>query len=214
VNPSSSIAASTLRRDYLNIPGLLWCPNLLSPEEQSHILAEIDARPWLDDLKRRVQHYGYKYDYRSRSVDHSMYVGPLPEFATEVAKLLLANELVEELPDQLIVNEYLPGQGISAHVDCEPCFRNTIVTISLGSVYEMDFIEVATGEVRSTMLELGGALVLRDASRYDWMHRIQARKNEGKVPRGRRVSLTFRNVILEGVDKLLPTDAARRPNPA
>jgi alkylated DNA repair dioxygenase AlkB len=168
----------------------------------------------MDDLKRRVQHYGYKYDYRSRSVDLSMYVGPLPEFAVEAAKLLLANELVDELPDQLIVNEYLPGQGISAHVDCEPCFKNTIVTISLGSVYEMDFIETATGEVRSTMLELGGALVLRDASRYDWMHRIQARKNEGKVPRGRRVSLTFRNVILESRNEFQSNDAARRPNPA
>jgi hypothetical protein len=29
-------------------------------------LAEIDAQPWLGDLKCRVQHYGYRYDYQAR----------------------------------------------------------------------------------------------------------------------------------------------------
>ena len=60
----------------------------------------------------------------------------------------------------------------------------------------MDFISVASGEVRSTPLELGSALVMRDEGRYDWMHRIKARQSEKWGPRGRRVSLTFRNVIL------------------
>ena len=53
-------------------------------------------------------------------------------------------------------------QGISAHVDCLPCFKNTIVTVSLGSVYEMDFINLETKVIRSTLLELGSALVMRD----------------------------------------------------
>lgn len=100
------------------------------------------------------------------------------------------------MPDQLIVNEYQPGHGISAHIDCEPCFKNTIVTVSLGSVYEMDFISLESGEVRSTVLELGSALILENDSRYQWMHRIKARKSDHKVARGRRVSLTYRNVIL------------------
>ena len=57
------------------------------------------------------------------------------------------------MPDQLIVNEYQPGQGISAHIDCEPCFKNTIVTVSLGSVYEMDFISLCLVPIfRSTVI--------------------------------------------------------------
>ena len=93
--------------------------------------------------------------------------------------------------------------GISAHIDCEPCFEDTIVTVSLGSAYDMDFICVKTKEVHSKTLELGSALVLNGPARYDWMHRISARKSDpgkGGQPkrhRGRRVSLTYRNVILE-----------------
>jgi alkylated DNA repair dioxygenase AlkB len=125
-----------------------------------------------------------------------MYVGPLPPFAVEIGQRLLQQGLVEEMPDQLIVNEYQPGQGISAHVDCEPCFKNVIVTVSLGSVYEMHFVPIENGKPRFTSLGLGSALVMRDEARYRWMHHIKARKSDHGVPRGRRVSLTFRNVIL------------------
>jgi len=183
-------------RDYLDVPGLTYCRQFLAPEEQCQVLAKVDAGPWRNDLKRLVQHYGYKYDYKARSVDLSMYVGPLPPFALDVAQRLLDQELVEEMPDQLIVNEYEPGQGITAHIDCEPCFKNTIVTVSLGWAYEMDFISVATGEVKPALLEQGSALVLQGEARYQWMHRIKARLSDRGVRRERRVSLTFRNVIL------------------
>ncbi|HEV8058511.1 MAG TPA: alpha-ketoglutarate-dependent dioxygenase AlkB [Gemmataceae bacterium] len=187
---------SHLEDNVLGVKGLVYLPNLLTFREQHHALDAIDARPWRDDLKRRVQHYGYKYDYKGRAVDQSMYVGALPEFAMEIGRHLLSRGLVEELPDQLIVNEYQPGQGISAHVDCEPCFKDTIVTVSLGSTYEMDFINLESGQVRSKMLDVGSALVLKEEARYAWMHRIKARKSDHGVPRGRRVSLTYRNVIL------------------
>jgi alkylated DNA repair dioxygenase AlkB len=183
-------------RYYLDVPGLTYCRGLLEPEEQCRVLAKVDARPWRNDLKRRVQHYGYKYDYKARSVDHSMYVGPLPTFALGVAQRLLDRGLVEEMPDQLIVNEYEPGQGITAHIDCEPCFKNTIITVSLGWAYEMDFISVATEEVKPALLEPGSALIMQGEARYQWMHRIKARISDRGVPRRRRVSLTFRNVIL------------------
>ena len=185
-----------LKQDYLGIQGLVYLPGVLTPEEQVKVLAEIDKMPWQDDLKRRVQHYGYKYDYKARAVNRSMYVGRLPPFAIEVVQQLMSHGLISGFPDQLIVNEYQAGQGISAHVDCEPCFKDTIVTVSLGSTYEMDFISLESREVCSTLLEPGSALVLGRAGRYQWMHRIRARKSDHGVPRGRRVSLTYRNVIL------------------
>ncbi|MFP6901573.1 MAG: alpha-ketoglutarate-dependent dioxygenase AlkB [Opitutales bacterium] len=190
-------------QDEISIPGLIYFPKLLSPEKQVAVLAEIDSRPWLMDLKRQVQHYGYKYNYKARTVNYSMRIGRLPSFAIEVAEELKSQKLIEKLPDQLIINEYKPGQGISAHIDCEPCFENTIVTISLGSVYDMDFICVESDVTHSMTLELGSALVLSGSARYDWMHRISARKSDPgkdgqpKRLRGRRVSLTYRNVILD-----------------
>jgi alkylated DNA repair dioxygenase AlkB len=182
--------------DHLGIPGLILHRGFLGPAEQEAALAAVDSAPWRTDLKRRVQHYGYRYDYRARAVAETMRVGELPPFAVEIARRLYDLGLVTDLPDQLIVNEYEPGQGITAHVDCEPCFKDRIVTISLGSVYEMDFICIDTGEVRSTPLELGSAVVMTGDSRYRWMHRIKARTRDGDRRRGRRVSLTFRNVIL------------------
>ncbi len=184
-------------RDFLGVPGLAYLAGFLGPEEQADALAEVDARPWLDDLRRRVQHYGYKYDYKARAIDRSMYVGPLPPFASALGQRLRERDLIREPPDQLIVNEYLPGQGIAAHIDCEPCFEDGIVTVSLGWAYEMDFLRVPTGEVRSALLRTGSALVMWGEARYGWMHRIQARKSDRGVARGRRVSLTFRNVIVE-----------------
>ena len=38
----------------------------------------INQQPWITDLKRRVQHDGYRYNYSQRSVDASAFVGPLP----------------------------------------------------------------------------------------------------------------------------------------
>jgi alkylated DNA repair dioxygenase AlkB len=193
---SDGPADTELEQDYLGIRGLVYLPQFLPTEEQVRVLAEIDRAPWLSDLRRRVQHYGYKYDYRARSINHSMRVGPLPPFAVEVVQRLMSCGLITEFPDQAIVNEYQPGQGIGAHVDCETCFQSTIVTVSLGSSCEMDFVSLESREIRSTLLEPGSALVLRDAGRYRWMHRIMARTSDHGVPRGRRVSLTYRNVIL------------------
>lgn len=60
----------------------------------------------------------------------------------------------------------------------------------------MDFISLDTGEIRSTLLELGSALLLSDEGRYKWTHQIKARKNDYGILRGRRVSLTYRKTIL------------------
>lgn len=183
-------------RDYRGVPGLLYYPQLLCAKEQMDVLAEVDASEWRDDLSRRVQHYGFKYDYKARRVDHSMYVGPLPPFAVIVGQKLVTLGLFSELPDQLIVNEYQPGQGITPHIDCQPCFKDTIATVSLGSVYTMDLSEPSTGELLEVDLELGSCLIFSGVARTQWKHGIRARKVDRGRVRERRVSLTFRNVIL------------------
>lgn len=60
------------------IPGLRLIQNVLTPEQHDHLVTVIDQQPWLTDIRRRVQHYGYRYDYKSRSVDTSQFLGPLP----------------------------------------------------------------------------------------------------------------------------------------
>lgn len=196
-----------VHRDYLGIPGLIYCPGFVSLPEQSALLSAIDQHDWRNDLSRRVQHFGYKYDYKSRRVDETMFVGPLPPFAVELGRRLVEQNLISQQPDQVIVNEYKPGQGIAAHVDCEPCFKDYIVTVSLGSVYTMDLLDTASDDTVELTLELGSALVLSGESRYRWKHGIKARKTDNGRQRGRRVSLTFRSVILSSKSSAISGDS-------
>lgn len=185
----------------INISGLTYIPDFISAQEQDFLLSQIDHQPWLTDLKRRVQHYGYKYDYKARMVDNNAYLGPLPDWLSSLSKKLYDGGIFPSTPDQVIVNEYLPGQGISAHIDCVPCFADTIASLSLGSPCIMDFTNPKTGEKKSLALEDRSLIILLGPARYEWQHAIPARKsdilNGTKTERARRVSLTFRNVILK-----------------
>lgn len=44
----------------IQIIGLTYIPEYIPPDEQSQLLDLIDRQPWSAELKRRVQHYGYK----------------------------------------------------------------------------------------------------------------------------------------------------------
>lgn len=185
----------------INISGLTYIPNFISTEEHDFLLSQIDQQSWLTDLKRRVQHYGYKYDYKARTVDNNAYLGTLPDWLLSVSNKLHDDSVFSSMPDQVIVNEYLPGQGISAHIDCVPCFADTIASLSLGSPCVMDFSNPQTSEKKSVVLKERSLIVLSGPARYKWQHAIPARKsdiiNGIKTERVRRVSLTFRNVILD-----------------
>ncbi|HVU09774.1 MAG TPA: alpha-ketoglutarate-dependent dioxygenase AlkB [Phototrophicaceae bacterium] len=182
------------------IAGLTLISNYLSADEQTQLLAIVDQGVWLTDLKRRVQHFGYVYNYKKRQLDPSMYLGALPDWAQSLAERLHADGFAPALPDQVIVNEYQPGQGIAPHVDCVPCFADTILSISLGSPCVMDYTPLKReAEVRHVLLQPGSLLIMRGEARYEWKHGIAARKRdlfEGQViERQRRVSLTLRKVI-------------------
>ena len=58
------------------ISGLELITDFLSEAEETQIVSEIDRADWSTELQRRVQHYGWRYDYKSRQVDPSMRIGP------------------------------------------------------------------------------------------------------------------------------------------
>lgn len=184
-----------------DIPGLRYIENYITDDEQLQLLALVDKGLWLKDLKRRVQHYGFKYNYKARKVDMSMHVGELPEWLKVLSVELYEKGYMPKVADQVIVNEYLPGQGISAHIDCEPCFQDTIASLSLGSSCIMNFThKLDKTKKYPILLEPGSLIVLSDEARYNWLHEIPVRKsdlwNGVRYPRQRRVSLTFRKVIV------------------
>lgn len=186
------------RTDALSILGLRYIPHFISSEAEAELIRIIDQQPWITDLRRRVQHYGYRYDYKARGLASDLYLGSIPAWLHHYCQQLQSEGYFTQIPDQVIVNEYLPGQGIASHTDCIPCFGDTIASIGLGSGCQMDF---ESGEKRTShYLEPQSLLVLASEARYHWKHGIAARKSDrvdgNLVPRDRRISLTFRNVIL------------------
>ncbi|OKH53442.1 alpha-ketoglutarate-dependent dioxygenase AlkB [Calothrix sp. HK-06] len=181
-----------------DINGLTYVRNFISQDEHDILLEKIDSQPWLGDLQRRVQHYGYKYDYVQHKINRDMYIAPLPDWALNIATKL-HEHYSETLPDQVIVNEYEPGQGIANHTDCKTCFRDTIISLSLGSECIMDFTHPSLNQT-SILLEPRSLIIMQGEARYNWRHGIAKRKSDkfqGQViKRARRVSLTFRTVII------------------
>ena len=115
---------------------------------------------------------------------------------------------MDNIPDQVLVNEYFPGQGISAHVNAKT-FKDNIISITLGSscIFTLKSKKVSVPRSVDIFLEPGDLILMSGESRYSWTHGIIGRKTDtvtsktvanvpiGKYPRGRRVSVTFRNVV-------------------
>ena len=181
------------------IRGFRYIENYISESEHDWLLGQVDGQQWLKDLKRRVQHYGFKYDYKARKVTRDMHIGHLPEWLQALGRRLYEDSHMLAAPDQVIVNEYEPGQGISSHIDCEPCFADMIVSLSLGSGCIMDFTNKLDKTKKIPVwLAPRSIIVLRNEARYGWLHGIAPRKldtwEDQKYERQRRVSLTFRKV--------------------
>ena len=185
-----------------DIPGLTYMPNFLDEDQERSLVEWIDRQKWSSDLQRRVQHYGWRYDYKAREVDSSMRLGTIPAELGALAQRLFEEKLVPQLPDQIIVNEYQADQSITPHIDNTKGFADGIATISLLESWEMIFHAPRSKEKVPRLLERRSVAVMRDEARYRWKHEIRKRKSEPALDesgkrrkRQRRISLTFRKVL-------------------
>ena len=182
-----------------SVPGLQLIEGFLTQEEHDDCVRRVDAAidQWRDDLSRRVQHYGWRYDYKARAITPDMHIGALPDWLSRLAhKLYEETGLFERVPEQVIVNEYLPGQGIAMHIDHHG-FGPSVCTISLLDDWEMDFSR-DWKDKSPAVLQRGSCVLLTGESRSVWQHGIAPRKSDvlegGRRHRHRRLSLTFRTV--------------------
>lgn len=200
----------------LPVPGMRYIRDFLTPEQEASLLADIDAREWDTELARRVQQYGYKFEHRPADKgdknDARLEIGaPLPQFVKDIGDMLANGKYVEK-PDQVIINEYKPGQGIRQHIDNPAAYDDGIVSISLGSPVVMEFEHKESGEKASWQLEPRSLLIFTKDSRSTWTHGIAQRSEdiwEGKTfQRERRVALTLRKVKFNVAKQLY--DALRK----
>jgi alkylated DNA repair dioxygenase AlkB len=172
-----------------SIPGLSYRPNYVTQTEEAELVRLIDSEHWDTTWERRRQLYGASYGAGETAARG------IPTWGQELISRMHNEKLTERPFDQMLVNEYQPGQGIALHLDYKP-FDRTVVSLSLLSSCVMDFRHSSDGQRAAMLLERRSLLVLSDEARYEWQHGIARRKNDrwqGEViPRSRRVSVTFR----------------------
>ena len=94
-NPQVLNSASTIAK----VSGLKYVPEFITKEEHQQLWQAINSEPWLTDLKRRVQHYGYKYDYKFHRINQTMKISNLPDWLVGFAKRLYEQGIFSEMED-------------------------------------------------------------------------------------------------------------------
>ena len=215
--PTSEPAAVLEVPPLLQAAGLRLHREVVTPEEEARLLAEVDAREWDTAIHRRVQHYGERFDYATKAVGADR-PPPLPEWVAPVLQMVQlaravpwADEAAVDGRVQLTVNEYLPGVGIASHIDTHSAFEDGIAALSLGCGIGMKLqpaaattaaAAAAAAEPLVLWLPPRSLLVFSGEARYAWRHGIATKKGDvvhgAWASRGRRVSLTLRRVRANG----------------
>ncbi|CAL5359292.1 unnamed protein product [Camellia sinensis] len=222
VNTNDSIPVSLVASE-LNIPGLHLWHDFVTATEEEELLAAVDDRPWKSLAKRRVQHYG------TRNINTRESMGELPSFVSPILERI---SLISDLDnaanivlDQLTVNEYPSGVGLSPHIDTHSAFEELIFSLSLAGPCIMEFRRYSEGVSlpkpdsgtdnqvenpnsssnfirRAIYLPPRSMLLLSGEARYAWLHYIPHHKDsidlvkDSAIRRGsRRVSFTFRKML-------------------
>lgn len=177
-----------------------------SPSAESLSLPVEEGSP-LYNFAKRATNFGVVGDAGNTVLNTKTYDAPVP-FSLFKSEFQTSPEYPEI--DQITVNEYPPGKGISAHIDTHSSFQDGIMSLSLACDSVMDFHyisdepsdtflngqRVEKGASATIVLPRRSLLIMRGEARYAWSHAIPARKTDcvdgNVVPRKTRVSATFR----------------------
>lgn len=181
--------------------GLSLITNFITQEEHDALLKFIyEQKEWASAPgQRRVLQYGYKYNYTERDAKPEK-TTPIPDlFVKVLLRKLEESKEIKLKVDQVIVNEYEPGQGIAPHIDHTKHFGPVVASLSLGWAYNMNFAKQGGEEKKQLLLPVCSLLVLQDEARYKWTHSIERRLDDTlptgeTAERGTRVSITFRSM--------------------
>ncbi|KAG0256397.1 Alpha-ketoglutarate-dependent dioxygenase alkB 6 [Actinomortierella ambigua] len=124
-------------------PSVFYLPDFISIQEEAELLAKVLGAPrpkWVQLKNRRCSAGGV--------VSPKGMVGePVPSWLTtplfdrlKQLNVFTANDGSPYAPNHVLINEYLPGQGIMPHLD-GPAYFPTVATVSLGSHCILEFFK-------------------------------------------------------------------------
>lgn len=188
------------------LPGLFLYPDLIDEARETQLLNEIDSQVWIVDYLRRLQYYGYRNELE-KPYDLIPFPVLMPPHMEQLSKELVERKIISLQPDQVIINEYVPGEGIKPHKD-RAYYENQICGVNLGSGCIMRFIKGMNEQVIDVEIPRRSVYVMQDDARKKWKHAIPPRKKDnidGQLKhRERRVSITYRKVKPSKVHPINP----------
>ncbi|AEJ35073.1 putative methyl-transferase [Acanthamoeba polyphaga mimivirus] len=166
-------------------------------------MKKINESEWVVDYQRRLQYYNYRNEL-FEPYDLIPIPNKIPKYLDQLINQMILDKIIDQKPDQIIVNEYKPGEGLKPHFDRKDYYQNVIIGLSLGSGTIMEFYKnKPIPEKKKIYIPPRSLYIIKDDARYIWKHGIPPRKydeiNGKKIPRETRISITFRNVIKEKV---------------
>jgi alkylated DNA repair dioxygenase AlkB len=130
--PIETAPGFSIRNDYLNV------------DEEADLLTRVAEGVWDTEWRRRVQRFGSGYgSSSSRTV-----ITTFPSWLAELADRIERDAGFDRFPENCVINEYLPGQGIAPHKDY-PAFGGKVACVSLGSDVLLDFYSADRKEKRA-----------------------------------------------------------------
>jgi alkylated DNA repair dioxygenase AlkB len=172
--------------------GFRYVDDLFGPDEERRLIGLLEELPWEAvrfrgyEARRRVVHFGHRYDFEARDVSPGLPIPPaLVELRDRVATL--ANEDATRFVE-VLATEYRAGATIGWHSDA-PAFGATVLGVSLASACRMRFRRsTSEGWLRwDRVLEPRSAYVIGGEARSTWQHSIPPTE-------ALRYSITYRTV--------------------
>ncbi|KAN0113551.1 putative alpha-ketoglutarate-dependent dioxygenase ABH6 [Russula decolorans] len=180
-----------------HVPGsnnTYYIPDFVTTDEETYLLRKILETPqpkWKQLSNRRLQTWGGDLTAKNVLVAQSLphFVCNYPDLISRIASTGAFDASPHQRPNHVILNEYLPGQGIMPHQD-GPAYHPVVATLSLGSHTVMHYYDLSTsGDVREPKLSLflePRSLVITAQEQYtECAHGIDA-VSDDRVARGDR----------------------------
>ncbi|WCJ27905.1 hypothetical protein M5689_009624 [Euphorbia peplus] len=154
-----------------NLPTVMCKSDFITENEEKYLLDKINEAPltkWKSLKNRRLQNWG--------GVVHEKGLLPqdLPPWLTKITERIYDESgLFPATLNHVLINEYLPHQGIMPHQD-GPAYFPVVAILSLGSPVVMDFIphsrlRMSTDESRNSVESEGYSNAELDIETAEWM---------------------------------------------
>ncbi|KRY91119.1 Alpha-ketoglutarate-dependent dioxygenase alkB -like protein 6 [Trichinella pseudospiralis] len=191
-----------------------YIPEYFNDKEEEFYTQQIYSAPapkWTSLSARRLQNYGGIVGKKGL-----IQVNDIPFWLRVLMKRVCKSVPLftpGNEPNHVLINEYLPGQGIMPHTD-GPAYFPVVANITLGSHTVLDLYETETRNyIGSFLLERRSLLIISEQLYTNFQHGIKEVKEDEitekilnyklcsekcrigeKIPRKKRISITIRNV--------------------